>query len=99
MIQEGLRPAGHWGPIPSLELARSFASTAPLRLMLVTLAGLPAWPMDAIGAAAALADRLDRLQVHQFGQVTPGRGTAHLGEADGLAQGHAAREPLWFSIQ
>ena len=40
--------------------------------MLVILAGLPARPMDAIGAAAALTDRLDRLQVHQFGQVTPG---------------------------
>ena len=67
--------------------------------MLFPLAGLPAWPMDAISAAVALTDWLDRPQLHQFGQVTPGRGTAHLGEADGLAQGHAAREPLRFSIQ
>lgn len=67
--------------------------------MLFPLAGLPARPMDAIGAAVALADWLDRPQVHQFGQVTPGGGAAHLGEADGHAQGHAAREPLRFSIQ
>ena len=67
--------------------------------MPVTLAGLPAWPMDAISAAATLTDRLDRPQHHQFGQATPGGGTAHLGEADGLAQGLAAREPLRFSIQ
>jgi hypothetical protein len=56
-------------------------------------------PPDAIGAAAALADRFYRLVFHQIGQITPGRGTAHLGEADGLAQGYAAYETLRFGIQ
>jgi len=56
-------------------------------------------PVDAVSTAAALTDRLDCLLVRQFGQIAPGRGTAHLGEADGLAQGHAAREPLRFGIQ
>ena len=54
--------------------------------------------MDAISAAAALPDRLDRLLFHEFAQITPGRGAAHFGEADGLAQGHAAREALRFVI-
>lgn len=56
-------------------------------------------PVDAVSTAAALTDRLDCLLVRQFGQIALGRGAAHLGEADGLAQGHAAREPLRFGIQ
>ena len=56
-------------------------------------------PREAIGAAPAVADRLDRLPFHQLGQIAPGRDAAHLGEADGLAQGHAARESLRFGIQ
>jgi len=56
-------------------------------------------PVDAVSTAAALPDRLDRLLLYQFKQIAPGRGTAHLGEADGLAQGYAAREPLRFGIQ
>jgi hypothetical protein len=32
--------------------------------------------MEAIGAAAALADRLDRLPSHQLGQITPGAGSS-----------------------
>ena len=55
--------------------------------------------MDPIGAAAALPDRLDRLLFHEFAQITPVRSAAHFGEADGLAQGHAAREALRFGIQ
>ena len=56
-------------------------------------------PREAIGTAPAVADRLDRLPFHQLGQIAPGRDAAHLGEADGLAQGHAARESLRFGIQ
>ena len=70
-----------------------------LRLILFTLAGFPVRPVDAIGAAAALTDRLDRPQVYEFGQAMLGGGAAHLGDADGLAQGDAARTPLRFSIQ
>ena len=55
--------------------------------------------MDAISTPTAFTDRLDRLQVHQFGQVTPGRAPTHLAEANGLAQCHAARELLRFNIQ
>jgi hypothetical protein len=55
--------------------------------------------MEAIGAAAALSDRLNCLLLHQLGEIAPGCGAAHLGEADGLAQGHAARESLRFGIQ
>ena len=74
----------------------ALASQTPLR----AIPGLqPARPMDAIGAAAAFADRLDRLLLDELGQIAPGRGAAHLGQADGLAQGHAAREPLRFGIQ
>ena len=38
-----------------------------------------------MGTAASLADRFDRLQSYQLGQIAPGCGSAHLGEADGLA--------------
>ena len=48
--------------------------------------------MDAVRAAAALPDRLDRLLFHEFAQISPGRGASCFGEADGFAQGHAARE-------
>ena len=54
--------------------------------------------MDAVGAAAALPDRLDRMLFHEFAQITPGRSAAHLGEAYGFAQGHSAREALRFVI-
>ncbi len=57
------------------------------------------WPADAIGAAATFAKRFDPLVVHQLGQIAPGCGAAHLGEADGLAQGHPACETLRFGIQ
>ena len=55
--------------------------------------------MDPIGAAAALPDRLDRMLFQEFAQISPGRGAACFGEADGFAQGHAAREALRFGIQ
>lgn len=55
--------------------------------------------MKAIGAAAALADRFDRPVRHQVSQIAPGRGAAHLGETDGLAQGHATCESFEFGIQ
>ena len=93
-VRTGARPKPDPG-LPAPEL--SHPVTAP------RLDAIPshrsAWPMDAIGAAAAFADRLDRLLLHQLGQIAPGRGTAHLGEADGLAQGQTARETLRFGIQ
>ena len=55
--------------------------------------------MDAVCAAAALPDRLDGLLFHEFAHIAPGRSAFHLGEADGLAQGHAARRTLRFGIQ
>jgi hypothetical protein len=55
--------------------------------------------MDALSAAAALPDRLDRLLFQEFSQIAPGRGAANFYEANGFAQDHAAREALRFGIQ
>ena len=58
-----------------------------------------AGPADPVGAAASGADGLERLQLHQFAQITPGCGTARSGQPDGLAQGETSFEPFRFGIQ